>query len=159
MTFEELREAIELELKNMETIVSELVALRKDTEDRIPANREKTAASAYLAQFYNGVENILKRISVFFNEPLPKGDTWHIDLFTRFCLPSEKPLPVLFDESLKMDLTAMRKFRHVVHHGYGFLLDWTRLLDGINKIEDIFNRFRTRVLNELQNLVNSNDRC
>jgi len=150
MTSEELFE--ELELGLMETTVLEVVALSESVSGRGVSNWEKTAASAYLAQFYMGVENILKRISKFYNVPLPKTDSWHIDLFNRFCSPSEKPLPTLFDESLKADLTGFRKFRHVVHHGYGFMLDWDRLIVGIEKIEDTFLRFRTRILSNWQKL-------
>lgn len=99
-----------------------------------------------MAQFYTGVENILKRISRFYNVPLPKTEAWHIDLFNRFCSLSEKPLPVLFDDALKADLTGFRKFRHVVHHGYGFQTEWERLIAGIEKIEGTFLRFKTKVL-------------
>ncbi|HAO22927.1 MAG: hypothetical protein BWK80_18745 [Desulfobacteraceae bacterium IS3] len=89
----------------------------------------------------------------FYNVSLSKTDTWHIDLFNRFCSPSEKPLPALFDKSLKTDLIGFRKFRHVVHHGYGFQLDWDRLIAGIDKVEDIFLRFRTRVLGNWHELT------
>jgi hypothetical protein len=37
--------------------------LQGDVASREPTVREKTAAAAFLAQFYNGVEIILKRIS------------------------------------------------------------------------------------------------
>ncbi len=115
----------------MATVVKEIVSLERDTADLEPTNREKTAASAYLAQFYNGVENILKRISRFHNVTLPTSPTWHIDLLNRFCHPPLEPLPVLFNDSLATQLSALRKFRHVVHHGYGFQLDWERLIEGI----------------------------
>ncbi len=153
MTFAELLEEISIELKFMETIVKDVVALSENISDRDVNNWEKTAASAYLAQFYTGVENILKRISKYYNIQLPKTDTWHIDLFNRFCSPTEKSLPALFDKSLKADLTGFRKFRHVVHHGYGFMIDWDRLSIGIEKIEDIFLRFKTRLLSNWKELV------
>ncbi|OQY30294.1 MAG: hypothetical protein B6244_00085 [Candidatus Cloacimonetes bacterium 4572_55] len=63
MTYDELNEDIQTELGWMATVVQELVELRQDTDSIEPTNRERTAASAYLAQFYNGVENILKRFS------------------------------------------------------------------------------------------------
>ena len=55
----ELREEIAVELDSMEMIVDELVALQQDMAHREPTTREKTAAAAFLAQFYNGIENIL----------------------------------------------------------------------------------------------------
>ncbi len=153
MTAKELREEISIELELIESLLQELSALRKDVMDREPTIREKTAAAAFLAQFYCGIENILKRISRFNSIPLPAGDTWHVELFKRFCAPSHSPLPVLFDESLESAMAPFRKFRHVVYHGYGFQLDWNRMKEGIENIEDIFLRFKTKVTAYLQTLT------
>ena len=150
MKKEELREEINIELEFIESILQELAALRKDVADRVPTVREKTAAAAFLAQFYGGIENILKRISRFNSIPLPAGDTWHVELFKRFCAPSHSPLPVLFDESLESAMAPFRKFRHVVYHGYAFQLEWNRMQEGIESIEDIFLRFKTKLSNYLE---------
>jgi hypothetical protein len=115
--------------------VRELHGLREDVAGREPTVREKTAAAAFLAQFYNGVENILKRISYFNSIPLPAGDTWHVALFKHFCNPPHRTLPVLFDEPLALPMSGFRKFRHVVHHGYGFQLDWDRLKEGMDMVD------------------------
>ena len=48
----------------MEATVQELLALQHDAAERQLTIREKTAA-AFLAQFYNGVENILRVCSLF----------------------------------------------------------------------------------------------
>lgn len=61
----ELREEIAVELEPMEMTVKELLSLQRDVAHREPTVRENTAAAAFLAQFYNGLENILKRISHF----------------------------------------------------------------------------------------------
>jgi len=142
MTSEDLRFEIETEYDYLEQIVKELSQLLKDIGDCEPTIREKTASAAFMAQFYNGVENILKRISRYYELPLPTGDSWHIDLFKRFCVPPHGPLPLLFDSDLAPAMASFRKFRHVVHHGYGFQLDWERLREGIFNIEDVFRRFK-----------------
>jgi len=152
MTAEDLREEISIELENIETILQELSDLRDDVAGREPTVREKTAAASFLAQFYSGVENILKRISSFYSIDLPVGDTWHIDLFRRFCLPAYKPLPGLFDESLALSMGPFRKFRHVVYHGYGFQLDWDRMREGIEAVNDVFLKFRIRLNEYLKKL-------
>ena len=146
----DLKEEIEIEIELMEKTVKELVALYQDVREKSPTVREKTAASAFLAQFYTGVENILKRICKFHNIPLPTGDTWHIDLFTQFCEPSRSPLPCLFNQNISIALTPFRKFRHIVYHGYGFQLDWERMQDGIKGIEDIFRQFKSIIYSYLQ---------
>jgi hypothetical protein len=155
MTPAELREEIVIELELMEATVQELVALQSDATERELTVREKTAAAAFLAQFYNGVENILKRISYFHGVALPIGDTWHIDLFQKFCSPSQEPLPVLLDESLASALAPFRKFRHVFYHGYGVQLDWSRMSEGVASVEDVLLQFKSRLFNYLQTLESS----
>ena len=152
MKAEDLFEEINIELELIEATLKELSDLHKDVEEREPTVREKTAAAAFIAQFYAGIENILKRISHFNSVPMPTGDTWHIDLFKRFCMPSYKPLPVLFDESLALSMGSYRKFRHVVHHGYGFQLDWNRMQEGLVSIDVVFKQFRTKLNDYLQTL-------
>jgi hypothetical protein len=53
MTVEDLREEISIELENIVRTLEELSALQRDTEGRETTIREKTAAAAFLAQFYN----------------------------------------------------------------------------------------------------------
>jgi hypothetical protein len=154
MTREELREEIGIELELIESVLQELSSLKKDITGREPTIREKTAAAGFLAQFYIGVENVLKRISKYLAVDLPAGDTWHIDLFKRFCFPSYKTLPNLFDESLASAMAPFRKFRHVVYHAYGSQLDWERMHEGIDTIDDVFAQFKSRLSVYLQRLNN-----
>jgi hypothetical protein len=138
----ELGEEIALELEALEATVKELLALERDVAHTEPTVREKTAAAAFLAQFYNGTENILKRISHHHNVPLPTGEAWHVDLFQRFCAPSFPGLPLLFDKSLASALAPYRRFRHVVFHSYGFQLDWDRMAEGVANVEDTFSQLK-----------------
>jgi len=141
----QLREEIQIELENMELVVREVASLRSDLTGREPTVREKTAAAGFLVQFYNGVENILKRISRYHSVALPVGENWHVDLFKRFCTPAATPLPALFDEKLAAGLAPFRKFRHVVYHGYGFQLDWARMSEGLGQLEGLFAQFKNRL--------------
>jgi hypothetical protein len=152
VTLPELREEIALELGHIETTVAEALSLRDDVGARDASNREKTAAAAFLAQFYGGTQNILKRLCRYHGVPLPFGDTWHIDLFQRFCAPAAAPLPVLFDAILAPAFSGYRKFRHVVHHGYGFQLDWPRILEGLDRLDEAFRGFRDRLERYLHDL-------
>lgn len=145
MTGEDLREEISIELELMEAVVREITALWLDVADREPTVREKTAAAAFLAQFYGGVENILKRVHHFHGIPLPSGDTWHTELFRRFCNPPYCSLPLLFDEKLAAEMAPYRKFRHVVYHSYGFRMDWERMSAGIEHTGDVFSSFKAKL--------------
>jgi len=152
MTVDDLSKEVAIELELIEEILQELSKLRDDVSGREPTVREKTAAAAFMAQFYGGIENVLKRISHFHNIPLPTGDAWHVDLFKSFCEPSRKPLPVLFDGSLASVMASFRKFRHVAYHGYGFQLDWSRMKDGLEDIDKAFQQFKSRLINYMQEL-------
>jgi len=146
MTTEELREEISIELDSMEATVNEALSLYHDLANNEPTIREKTAAAAFIAQFYGGIENILKRIHRYYAVPMPNGDSWHIEIFKRFCNPVCAPLPLLFDDILACDLAAFRKFRHVVYHGYGFQLDWERMRDGLSVIESVHSRVKVTIM-------------
>jgi len=141
----ELQEEISIELEAMQIVVTELAALQNDTIDREPTLREKTAAAAFLAQFYNGVENILKRICLYHGQPLPTGEMWHLDLFKRFSDPAQPPLPLLFDNEYASILAPYRRFRHVVLHSYGFQIEWSRMRHGVDDIDGVFSILRDRL--------------
>lgn len=145
MTAEELKAEIAIEFDALQQVVHELESLRRDVAGREPTVREKTAAAAFLAQFYSGIENILKRLSRFHGVELPAGENWHLDLFKRFCPPAQPPLPMLFDEALARQLGAFRRFRHVVHHGYGFQIEWDRMQAGLEQVSAILAMFRELV--------------
>lgn len=151
MTLADLRQEIAIELESMEEVVNELTALQQDVTYRDPTIREKTAAAAFLAQFYNGLENILKRLSIYHDVPLPRGENWHVELFQRFSSPYPD-LPQLFNDKLAADLAPYRRFRHVVFHSYGFQLDWDRMVEGISNVQTVLNDFRTSLVNYLQTL-------
>jgi hypothetical protein len=150
---EELREEVSIDLEFMATTVVELMSLYHEVESREPTNRERAAAAIFLSQFYNGVENILKRICRYHEIPLPSGESWHIDLFNRFRDAAQRSLPVLFDDDLALQLSKFRKFRHFVHHGYSFQLDWTRLNEGLAVSHDVFERFKSSVEGYLATLT------
>jgi hypothetical protein len=154
MTLQELQEEIGIELDCMQQVVQEAVLLLNDLSDVAePTIREKTAAAAFLAQFYGGIENILKRIHRFHGVALPTGEAWHAEIFKRFCHPPYPPFRVLLNDTLASDLLPFRKFRHVVYHGYGFQLEWSRMKEGIEKIEDVYSRFTASASSYLSGLT------
>ena len=155
MTPAELCEDVAAELEAMEAIVQELIALQADVAERDPTVREQTAAAAFLAQFYNGVENILKRLSHYHNVPLPTGETWHVDLFRRFCSPPHSRLPALFDESLEVALAPYRRFRHVAFHSYGFQFEWSHMAEGVARVDNVFSQIKVKLADYLRMIENS----
>ena len=145
MNPERLKLEILIELKEMSIVIDDINLLMKETDLTTPSNIQKAATSSLVAQFYTGIENILKRISKYYNFNIPKSDNWHIELFERFCEPNELNLPVLFDNFLREELVNYRKFRHFVFHGYSNKITWERLLSGIKNINEVFTKFKESI--------------
>jgi uncharacterized protein YutE (UPF0331/DUF86 family) len=59
------------------------------------------------------------------------------------------------DESLASRLAPYRQFRHVFFHGYGFDLDWEKMLQGIVDAQEIFSLFKAQSWNYLKSLSDS----
>ncbi len=142
MLDEQFRAEILLELENLDQLCKEVHKILEHSKTHSPDNISKAALGTYLAQFYNGIENILKRIAKGKEVTLPKSEQWHRELFLMFCDNGHKELPVLFEGSLVSDMTAFRKFRHVVFHGYSFTLDWEIIATGAERIDTIFGDFK-----------------
>jgi hypothetical protein len=107
--------------------------------------RETAATTAFLADFYTGIENILKRISRCHSVPVPTGDDWHAELFGRFCEPGFQGLPAIFDAEQKKSLAKFRQFRHVVRHGYAMQLDWDRMAEGVAEAGAAYAGFKAKL--------------
>jgi hypothetical protein len=78
MTTDQLREEIALERDALRIVVHEITSLLEDyPSPSVPSLREISAATSFMTQFYNGLENMMKRIVKYYDVPLPKGDDWH----------------------------------------------------------------------------------
>lgn len=142
-------EEIKTELESLEIVIIEITNILLDYRTLSPDNRVKTALGSFLAQFYTGVENILKKIVKANGQNLPKSENWHLELFKAFCNPPGDKLPLLFDEELEKKMANFRRFRHVVFHGYGFRLEWEIMLEGSSQLEGTFKKFKLELIKYL----------
>jgi len=164
---EALREEVGNELDQLEIVVEELEAITEDVGAGPGSLRDRAAASSFLASFYMGVENVLKRIVRYHGLELPRSERWHVELFERFCAPREEPggekppeektLPVLFEGEQVARMDAYRRFRHVIHHGYERDLDYARMRPGIEGARRAFERFRSEMKAYLKRLGEQGD--
>ena len=112
------------ELQLMRTVVGELALLHSEIgTNTTPTLRQTTVAGAFLHQFYNGIESILKRFGQFYEVPLPKGESFHRKLLDMFVEPTSAPLPGLLDVNLYEELEPYRQFRHIFRNLYSMQLD------------------------------------
>jgi hypothetical protein len=141
----DLAQEIDIEFEAIQATIDQLASLRHDVGQQEPTVREMAAAGLFLANFYNGIENVLKRICRFREIELPTGSDSHLELAKLFCDPPGAGLPPLLDTQFADELAPYRQFRHVIHHGYGFRLRWTDMLPGVESAGTIFAKFKEAV--------------
>jgi hypothetical protein len=96
---------------------------------------EMSAAALLVHSFYNGIENVLILIFKNYDEELPKGIKWHIELLDK-AFVSNINRKAVFRKELQAGMGEYLKFRHFIRHSYGFQLEWTRMENLVKQIEN-----------------------
>ncbi len=107
----------------------------------------------FVSEFYNGIENILKRICKFNNIPLPYGEDSHIKLFNLYVTSANTTLPIIFIPEIANEFKQIRKFRHFIIHGYSFKLEWSYVKDSVAKIDSIYQIVKHNIFFYLNSLA------
>ena len=149
-----LFEEIDIDIESMVIIVTEIDNLITEVGNNMPTNVQKTALGGFVAQFYNGIENILKRIHKHFNIELPKGEDWHISLLDRFSTNTNTEFPMKLSNDLIEKITDYRRFRHYFFHGYSHNLNWEILKNGVSDINEVLSQFIEEITENEHKLIN-----
>lgn len=120
-----LKGDIRYEKAQIETVVSDIKRLRLELQSDEPSRDQKTAMAGYLMNFYNGLENIMKRVAKEYYATMPTGELWHKQLLKQSLVPPTGMEP-LFSERVVNKLYGYLGFRHFFIHGYGFKLSWEK---------------------------------
>ena len=96
--------------------------------------------SAQIAIEFGSIAETLKEIETI----IQRADSGN--LLQMFCdnREEESSLPRLLDETLFVKLTSLRKFRHVVFHGYSTKFEWEPLRGSLCTIAEIVQAFEKR---------------
>lgn len=156
MKNQELIDEINNEINYLDISINLIIELNKMIANNEPDNIQKAAMNQFIAEFYNGIENILKRICKLNNFPIPYGEDSHIQLFNLFIANSNNNLPVIFIPKVADEFKKIRKFRHFVIHGYSFKVDWSYLKDSVANIEPTYQIVKKEILHYSENLKNNN---
>lgn len=156
MNADELALEVEIQKKLIKEILREINKLLEDTGDTEPGAVVKTAAASFVCQCYNGIENILKGILRYADVSIPAGGNWRLSLLKNFKTTKNKDaLPNLFDDDLYTKINIMRRFRHVVLHGYSFQLEWKDIRRALYETPDliavVFERIENYIKREKKN--------
>ena len=153
MRHSELKEQVQIEFENLHLVATEIKGILAVTAGRDPSNVERTAAGAYLAQFYGGIENIMKRFVKNLGGRMPSGDAWHVAMAQMFVDGSENGMPVLFSREQFTILSEYRKCRHAVRNCYGHELVWDKLHPLMERLPEVIKWFEDSVAKAVDNIA------
>ena len=91
----------------------------------------------YLYDFYKQLENIFERIAREVDQALPIGAEWHKALLEQMAEPRMARPPVLSQETCS-ELQKLLAFRHVFTYIYGAELDYERMLENAERVNEVF---------------------
>jgi hypothetical protein len=127
-------------------MLNESEPLLKLCKLKTPDFIEMLAAAMLLHSFYNGIENVLLLIFKYYDETLPNGIKWHIELLDK-AFVSNRERRQIFSTALLKPLDEYLKFRHFVRHSYGFQLEWTRMENLIEEVENTWKNVKENINN------------
>lgn len=145
MTQDRLNAEIAVELELIEETLAHLEDLLRQVTGEGPSHHQLAAMSAYLVDFYNGVENTLKRILRDRAKGVPDGPDWHVRVLSMFGPDPAPGLPRLLDRELLSGLDTYRALRHLIVHGYSVSLRWDRMRPAAEGAGRVFESLRSRL--------------
>lgn len=135
--YKELQEDVQDEEKAIEETLERLAVVRKQFSVQNKDYTTEPAMGTYLMNFYNGIENIIKRISKGYYLTMPGGENWHKELLLLSVNPPQDKIP-LFSRNIVEKLNPYRNFRHRFVSGYGFQLKAEKMLELIDSIDPLW---------------------
>lgn len=144
MDNKEFLEDIMSELNSLERLKDEMSELLNKISDN-PTFIEVRGAASILHDFYSGIEKIFERIALYFDNNLPKGEEWHMQLLLQMTKPFGKRKRTVISDELFQNLKEYLRFRHLFRHIYGFELRWDRIKSLCFKMENILNELKNEI--------------
>lgn len=114
---DKLARQISTELQQLDILLLTYRDLLNKVAASDPDLIERAALAALLHSFYNGVENIFRRITLESDGLLPLGESWHMELLDAMAIP----------EPLRQRLQEYLEFRHFFRNSYAFQLQWEKM--------------------------------
>jgi hypothetical protein len=130
---------------DLDRILDEADRCLNDLANRAPSYLELRGAGDIVHDFYNVVEHFFERVAVEMNGGLPAGPDSHTQLLRRMSRAVENVRPAITDDALRDRLHEYLRFRHLFRHGYGFSLDWAKLVPLLEGLRDVAPELRRQL--------------
>jgi hypothetical protein len=124
--WDRLRKQVALEREQLHRLLDTSRPFMEQCASSPPNSAELFALAATLHSFYNGFENIFKRIAVELDGGLTDNEFWHRELLDSMARPTDHR-PAILSEQMIERLDDYLAFRHFFRHAYLFNLEWDRM--------------------------------
>ncbi len=133
----QLVEDLRSDREDLDRILQEGAQCLQDMSERRPSSLEIRGAGDIVHDYYNAIEHFFERVATELNGGLPSGADSHAQLLRRMARGVEGVRPAVIDESLREVLHEYLRVRHLFRHGYGFALDWARLVPLLEQMQSV----------------------
>lgn len=137
MTIQHVELYCKSEIENIDKVLKILLENKEAINSNDPV--KLSGVGVYLFNFYNGVENIFKRILTYMGIEIKRDASWHKELLKTALNKN------IINEELYRLLLDYLGFRHYFVHGYAFNLETDRLQKLINNIEPVYQEFKKNI--------------
>jgi len=138
--YKQLKKDLLFEQGQVDLVISKIRGIKD-----LKITEVNTAATAtYLMNFYNGIENIMKRCAKEYYGKIPKGDDWHKQLLLQSNLHHKSKIS-LFEQETVDKLYNYLTFRHFFIHGYGFKLNWEKMESLVENIDELWKDIKRQL--------------
>ncbi len=96
----------------------------------------------FLSDYYEGLENIAKRITKEIDGYTPFGDEWHRELIEQASRELPGKRPAVFSEQTYELLDELRRFRHVFRAKYGFRLNPDKSYKNLSLLKELHQHMK-----------------
>lgn len=139
-----IRAYIERELTQLDRLrhdYQELLLIRSDDG---PELFERTALSAVVQSFYQGIEGVFQMIAKRIDEHMPSSADWHRQLLSQMTTATEVR-PAVISDDLGQQLRPFLGFRHLARHNYPFVLDWHMMRELVEQMTPVLGLFQGEI--------------
>jgi hypothetical protein len=136
---------IEADREDLDRILEEARLCLDNLSTRVPSYLEVRGAGGIVHDFYNVVEHIFERVAIELNGGVPAGRDSHAQLLRRMSRPLDAVRPAVIDESMRSRLHPYLRFRHLFRHGYGFSLEWVKLVPLMEGMAEMAAELRQQI--------------
>ncbi len=139
-----VQKQVAIDRANIDQLFTAYAFVLDDLSEEDPGFIETSALSTMLHSFYNGIENIFKRIALEIDGNVPSGAASHSALLSSMT-QSTNNRPSLISTAMQNQLSAYLSFRHAFRHMYTFQLKWSKMHSLVMESEEVWQQLQSEL--------------